>query len=146
MIHVTEIIEVTDEVVAAFGRLIPQLSTSSSPPNADALGEIAANPNSLLLVARDTDSGAIVGSLTLACYRIPTGLQARIEDVVVDEAARGRGVGAELTRVGVEKARAMGAKSVGLTSRPTREAANRLYQRMGFEHRETNVYRLLLDG
>jgi ribosomal protein S18 acetylase RimI-like enzyme len=144
MIHITEIVEVTDEVVAAFGRLIPQLSSSSPPPGPDELSEIAANPNSVLLVGRDTDTGEIIGSLTLAFYRIPTGLQARIEDVVVDDAARGRGVGAELTNVAVERARAAGAKAVGLTSRPSREAANRLYQRLGFQQRETNVYQLKL--
>ncbi len=144
MIHITEIVDVTDEVVAAFERLIPQLSSSNPPPGADELSEIAANPNSVLYAARDTDTGAIVGSLTLAFYRIPTGLQARIEDVVVDEAARGRGVGADLTHAAVERARGAGAKSVGLTSRPSREAANRLYTRLGFEQRETNVYRLSL--
>jgi ribosomal protein S18 acetylase RimI-like enzyme len=145
MIHVTEIVDVTDTVVAAFARLIPQLSSSSPAPDADALSEIAANPNSVLFVAKDTDADEIVGSLTLAFYRIPTGLQARIEDVVVDEAARGRGIGADLTNAAVERARAVGAKSVGLTSRPAREAANRLYQRLGFAQRETNVYSLKLN-
>jgi len=145
MIHITEIVDVTDEVVAAFARLIPQLSSSSPAPDADELSEIAGNPNSVLFVARDTDAGTIIGSLTLAFYRIPTGLQARIEDVIVDEAARGRGVGALLTDVAVDRARKAGAKSVGLTSRPSREAANRLYVRMGFERRETNVYRLGLQ-
>ena len=144
MIHITEIVEVSDEVVAAFTRLIPQLSSSSPPPDGDALAEIAANPNSVLFVARDTDSGKIVGSLTLALYRIPTGLQARIEDVVVDEAARGRGIGAGLTTAAVDRARSLGAKAVGLTSRPSREAANRLYRRMGFDQRSTNVYSLKL--
>jgi ribosomal protein S18 acetylase RimI-like enzyme len=144
MIHITEIVDVTDEVVAAFDRLIPQLSSSSPPPGPDELSEIAANANSVLLAARDTDTGEIVGSLTLAFYRIPTGLQARIEDVVVDEAVRGRGVGADLTNVAVERARAAGAKAVGLTSRPSRRAANRLYQRLGFEQRNTNVYQLKL--
>jgi ribosomal protein S18 acetylase RimI-like enzyme len=95
-------------------------------------------------VARDTDTGQIVGSLTLAFYRIPTGLQSRIEDVVVDGDVRGRGVGALLTEEAIERARSAGAKSVGLTSRPSREAANRLYKRMGFEQRETNVYRYSL--
>jgi ribosomal protein S18 acetylase RimI-like enzyme len=144
MIHITEIVDVTDEVVDAFARLIPQLSSSSPAPGADELSEIAANPNSVLFVARDTDTGDIVGSLTLAFYRIPTGLQARIEDVVVDGETRGKGVGAELTHAAVERARAAGAKSVGLTSRPSREAANRLYRRLGFEQRETNVFRFPL--
>jgi ribosomal protein S18 acetylase RimI-like enzyme len=144
MIHITEIVDVTDDVVDAFAALIPQLSTSSPAPSPDELSEIAANPNSALFVARDTETGAIVGSLTLAFYRIPTGLQARIEDVVVDVEARGQGVGALLTEAAVERARDGGAKSVGLTSRPSREAANRLYRRLGFEQRETNVFRLRL--
>ena len=144
MIHITEIVDVTDEVVDAFARLIPQLSSSSPPPGADELSEIAANPNSVLFVARDTDTNTIIGSLTLAFYRIPTGLQARIEDVVVDGAARGRGIGADLTNAAVARAREAGAKSVGLTSRPSREAANRLYSSLGFEQRQTNVYRMKL--
>ncbi|VAW09401.1 Streptothricin acetyltransferase, Streptomyces lavendulae type [hydrothermal vent metagenome] len=144
MIHVTEIIDIDDAVVAAFDRLVPQLSKSSLPPDVDALTDIAGNPNSLLLAAKDTETGTIVGTLTLAFYRIPTGLQARIEDVIVDGDARGRGVGALLTEVAIDKARAAGAKTVGLTSRPSREAANRLYTRLGFEQRETNVYRYRL--
>ena len=144
MIHITEVVDVTDEVVDAFARLIPQLSSSSPAPGMDELSEIAANPNSALLIARDTDTGDIVGSLTLAFYRIPTGLQARIEDVVVDDAARGKGIGADLTHAAIERARTAGAKSVGLTSRPSREAANRLYLRLGFEQRETNVFRFPL--
>lgn len=142
--HITEIVEVTDEVVAAFARLIPQLTTSSPAPDADQLAEMAADPNTLVFAARDSDSGGMVGTLTLAFFRIPTGLQARIEDVVVDEAARGKGVGRRLTQVAIDRARAAGAKAVGLTSRPARRAANALYTSMGFEMRDTNVYRLSL--
>jgi ribosomal protein S18 acetylase RimI-like enzyme len=144
MIHVTEIIDIDDAVVAAFDRLVPQLSQSNPAPDADALADIASNPHSQLLAAKDTETGAIIGTLTLAFYRIPTGLQARIEDVIVDSDARGRGVGALLTEAAIDKARTAGAKTVGLTSRPSREAANRLYTRLGFEQRETNVYRYKL--
>ena len=144
MIHVTEIVDITEDVVAAFSRLIPQLSTTSPPPDADHLTAIAANPNTALFAARDSDTGRLVGTLTLAFFRIPTGLQARIEDVVVDKGARGTGVGRKLTDAAIHRARGAGAKSIGLTSRPAREAANRLYTSMGFEHRETNVYRLKL--
>lgn len=144
MIHVTELVEVTDEVCATFDHLIPQLSSSNPPPTPDELKQMAADPNIVLYIARDTATGAIVGTLTLAFFRIPTGLQARIEDVVVDEVARGRGVGEILTNAAIDRAREAGAKSIGLTSRPSREAANRLYLRMGFEVRETNVYRLKL--
>jgi ribosomal protein S18 acetylase RimI-like enzyme len=144
MIHITEIVDITDEVIGAFEALIPQLSSSSPPPDSDQLSEMAANPNTVLFGARDTDSGSLIGTLTLAFFRIPTGLQARIEDVVVDEAGRGKGVGRDLTNAAIARARAAGAKSVGLTSRPARQAANALYTSMGFEQRETNVYRLKL--
>ena len=144
MIHITEIVDITDEVVAAFSRLIPQLSSSSPPPGPDELSEMAANPNTVLLGARDSENGTLVGTLTLALFRIPTGLQARIEDVVVDEAGRGKGIGRDLTNAAIDRARATGAKAVGLTSRPGREAANALYSSMGFERRQTNVYRLTL--
>jgi ribosomal protein S18 acetylase RimI-like enzyme len=131
---------VDEELVAAFARLVPQLS-SSPPPTAGALREIVAAPSSVLLLARDArQQGAIVGALSLVLYRIPTGGRACIEDVVVDAAARGRGVGEALCREAIERARAAGADSVQLTSRPSREAANRLYQRLGFQRRETNAY------
>ena len=144
MIHITELVEITDEVVAAFDQLIPQLSSSNPPPSVDELSQMAADANIVLFVARDTDDGQIIGTLTLAFFRIPTGLQARIEDVIVDESARGAGIGEMLTNAAIDRARAAGAKAVGLTSRPAREAANRLYLRRGFEMRDTNVYRLKL--
>jgi ribosomal protein S18 acetylase RimI-like enzyme len=130
---------VTDELVAAFARLIPQLSSSSPPPGADDLNAIVADPYSTLYLARI--DGQIVGSLTLAMYQIPTGLKAWIEDVVVDESARGRGIGEALSAAARDEAGRRGAKDVSLTSRPFRESANRLYQRLGFEPYETNVYR-----
>ena len=102
--------------------------------------------SSVLLLAVDDASGEILGSLTLAWFRIPTGVRAWIEDVVVDESARGRGVGEALNLDALERARALGARTVDLTSRPSREAANRLYQRIGFELRDTNVYRFSLEG
>ena len=146
MIHTTEVIEVDDELVAAFARLTPQLSSSSPAPGADQLAAIVASQATILFVARDVDSGEIVGSLTLALFRIPTGMRAWIEDVVVDEATRGQGVGAALSEAALDRARHEGAKTVDLTSRPSREVANRLYKRIGFKQRETNVYRYSLDG
>ncbi|HML40554.1 MAG TPA: GNAT family N-acetyltransferase [Bellilinea sp.] len=132
--------QVTDEVVAAFERLVPQLSSSARVPSRSELNEIAANES--LLIARDSDQdNLIVGSLTLVTFRIPTGVRAWIEDVVVDEAARGKGAGEALTRRALERAAELGSKTVDLTSRPTREAANRLYQRVGFELRHSNLYR-----
>jgi len=131
---------VTSEVVQAFGRLLPQLSGSAEALDAEALHGLVDWPGNQLLVARV--DGEISGTLTLVTFPIPTGLRASIEDVVVDEAARGRGVGAALTREAVRLARAAGARTVDLTSRPSRTAANRLYERMGFRVRDSNVYRL----
>ena len=133
---------VDDELVDALSRLIPQLSSSSPPPGPDELAEIVASPDSVLFLARV--DGRIVGCLTLALYRIPTGLKAWIEDVVVDAAAARRGIGEALNRAALDEARRRGAKDVSLTSRPSREAANRLYLRLGFERRETNMYRYRL--
>ena len=131
--------EVDDELVEALTSLLPQLSSSAPPPTAEDLAEIVASPCTDLLVARL--DGRIVGSLTLAVFRIPTGLRAWIEDVVTDEAARGHGVATALNLFALDVARRRGAKTVDLTSRPSREAANRLYQRIGFATRTTNVYR-----
>lgn len=130
---------VDDALVTAFAALIPQLSSSSPPPSAAELQAIVDTPDSVLFVAKL--DGRVVGSLTLAFYRIPTGLKAWIEDVVVDDSARAQGVGEALSRSAIAEAAHRGAKNVSLTSRPSREAANRLYLRLGFEHYETNVYR-----
>lgn len=134
--------EVTDEVVQAFGVLIPQLSRSNPAPTRAELEALVSSEASTLFMARV--NGRIAGSLTLAMFRIPTGVRAWIEDVVVDESARGHGVGEALNRAALDHARANGAITVDLTSRPSREAANRLYKRMGFEQRDTNVYRYTL--
>jgi ribosomal protein S18 acetylase RimI-like enzyme len=138
---IEEATEPTPDVVEAIRRLVPQLSRSASVPTAEQIGEIVRSPATVLLVARDDASGEIVGSLTLALFRIPTGLRAWIEDVVVDEAAGRRGIGTALTEEALRRAEAAGARTVDLTSRPSREAANRLYQKVGFERRDTNVYR-----
>ena len=138
-VEIVRIETVTDDLVAAFARLIPQLSSSSAPPTADELSDIFATTDTVLFVARL--DGGIVGSLTLVFYRIPTGLKAWIEDVVVDEDARGSGIGEALSRGAIDEARRRGAKNVSLTSRPSREAANRLYRGIGFEQYETNLYR-----
>jgi ribosomal protein S18 acetylase RimI-like enzyme len=145
MRHQVDIVEaraIDEEIVAAMQRMIPQLSSSATPPDAKALKEIAASPCTTLLLARDpNDSGQIVGTLTLVTFRIPTGVRAWIEDVVVEESARGRGVSEALSREALRMAAAKGARTVELTSRSSRQAANRLYRRLGFQLRETNVYR-----
>jgi ribosomal protein S18 acetylase RimI-like enzyme len=139
-VRVEEAAEPTAELLDALARLVPQVSRSSPPPTEAEVAEMTGAPGTHVLVAK-TDDGVIVGCLTLVVFRIPTGVRAWIEDVVVDEAGRGRGVGSALTNAALDLARAAGAKTVDLTSRPSREAANRLYQRLGFQARETNVYR-----
>jgi ribosomal protein S18 acetylase RimI-like enzyme len=143
-VTVDEASEVTPDLVEAFERLVPQLSRSSPPPTEAEVQEMLDAPGTHVLVARG-DDGKILGSLTLVIFRIPTAMRAWIEDVVVDEAGRGQGVGAALNRHALDLARREGCKTVDLTSRPSREAANRLYQRLGFHTRETNVYRFTLD-
>ena len=134
-----------EDLTEAFQRLVPQLSRSNPPPGRDAVAEMLASPAISQFVARDDGTGAIVGVSTLAVFRIPTARRAWIEDVITDEAARGQGVGEELTRAMLDRARELGCTTVDLTSRPSREVANRLYRRVGFEWRDTNVYRFELS-
>lgn len=133
--------EATSEMVVAFAKLIPQLSSSNPPPSLAELTAIVAHPGCHLLLARDEETNTIVGSLTLVVFPIPTATRAWIEDVVVDGEARGSGAGAALNMEAIKLAGSLGATTVDLTSRPSREAANRLYQRLGFELRNTNCYR-----
>jgi ribosomal protein S18 acetylase RimI-like enzyme len=133
--------DASDEVVEAIARLLPLLSRSAPAPTKAQVEEIVRSPATTLFVARDAEGGRIIGTLTLAIFRIPTAVRAWIEDVIVAEEARGQGCGEALTKAALERAGEMGAKTVELTSRPSREAANRLYQRMGFQARDTNVYR-----
>jgi ribosomal protein S18 acetylase RimI-like enzyme len=139
-VRIEEADAVSGELVEGIARLVGQLSASAQPPSAAALDQIIASPASRLLLARELDGG-VVGMLTIVLFPIPTGIRAWIEDVVVDHEARGRGVGALLTQAALDLAVAHGARTVDLTSRPGREAANRLYARLGFEQRQTNVYR-----
>jgi ribosomal protein S18 acetylase RimI-like enzyme len=143
---ICEVTEVTDEIVAAFARLIPQLSSTNKAPTRAQLETIVAHDACTLFIARDPEQdGKILGTLTLITFPIPTAVRSWIEDVVVDTEARGKGIGEALTRAGLVKAKALGAKTVDLTSRPAREAANRLYVRVGFKARETNVYRYTIE-
>ena len=130
----------TPAIVEAVEKLVPQLSRSNPPPTEEELGDVVASPATDLFIAL-SDDGTIVGMATLAVFRIPTGLRAWIEDVVVDEDATRGGIGTALTEAMLGRAADLGCVTVDLTSRPSREAANRLYQRMGFELRETNTYR-----
>jgi len=132
----------TQEVIDAFARLLPQLSSSATALTRETLTEIIAAPHNTVLLARDPSAGGqIVGTLTLVIFRIPTALRAWIEDVVVDSSARGRGVGEALTLAAVKLAKERGARTVDLTSRRSRQAAHRLYEKAGFHVRDTSVYR-----
>jgi ribosomal protein S18 acetylase RimI-like enzyme len=144
MMEIFEITQVTDEILEAFTRLIPQLS-SAPIPRREQLEQIVNSEATTLLAARDPDAGAIRGLLALAVFRVPTGMRAWIEDVVVDQDWRGRGVGEALTKAALSLAAQKGAQGVELTSRPSREAANRLYLRLGFQPRKTNLYHYKIE-
>ena len=140
----------TPELHEAMGRLLPQLSRSAAPMSEADVERFLSQSSVHLFVFRaetaDADgNNPILGMLSLATFEIPTGVRAWVEDVVVDEAARGQGAGLALVEAAIEHAKTVGARTVDLTSRPTREAANRLYQRAGFQLRETNVYRVTLE-
>lgn len=129
----------TDEVVEAVSRLLPQLSRSADVPDRESVARLLCSDANTLLLARV--EGRAVGMLTLIMFPLPSGLRGRIEDVVVDEAARGHGVGVALTEEALRLAEAAGVRTVDLTSRPSRQAANRLYERLGFQARDSKVYR-----
>jgi ribosomal protein S18 acetylase RimI-like enzyme len=139
-----EVVErVTPELANAFARLVPQLSRSAAVPDDEALTRLISSDAITVLVARSGPD--IAGSLTLVTFPLPTGTRAWIEDVVVDESARGQGIGEALTVRALELARQAGARTVDLTSRPSRTAAGRLYERAGFQLRDSRLYRYSLD-
>ncbi|MEV6110150.1 GNAT family N-acetyltransferase [Streptomyces sp. NPDC051940] len=143
-IHVEIAREASDELVDAFARLLPQLSSTAEPLDREAVERMVACDANTVLVARAGD--AIVGTLTLVLLPLPAGLRGRVEDVVVDSAARGQGVAGLLTEEALRIAREAGARTVDLTSRPDRAAANRLYERLGFQVRQSTVYRYPVGG
>jgi ribosomal protein S18 acetylase RimI-like enzyme len=136
--------QASDELLDAFQRLVPQLTKNNPPPTWGDLSALVESEATTLLVAR-ADKGHILGAASVTVYRVPTGVRAIIEDVIVDESARGQGIGEELVRAALEVARVRGAAGASLTSNPRREAANRLYQKMGFKRRETNSYYYKFD-
>lgn len=138
-ITIEELREVTDDVVDAFARLLPQLSSSAKPLDAAAIKNVLSSPAVTVLVARD--EGEIIGMLSLVVFCIPTAVRAWIEDVVVDAAVGRKGTGTALVREAVARAKAAGARTVDLTTRPSRVAAGNLYEKAGFEQRDTRVYR-----
>ena len=132
-----------EELYEAFQRLVPQLTNNNPPPSLNDLADLVRDASSTLMVARN-DHGEIVGALTLTVYRVPTGIRSIIEDVIVDNSARGQGIGDALMKYAINLAREKGAQNISLTSNPMREAANRLYLRVGFKKRETNAYQMKL--
>lgn len=136
--------EVTDEMVGTFNRLLPQLSRSAPPLDRAALQRLVSSDATTVLIA--WADGRLAGTLSLVMFPIPTGLRAWIEDVIVDQAARGQGIGEALTMAALRLAEEAGARTVDLTSRPSREAAGRLYERVGFQARETRAYRYAFAG
>lgn len=135
--------DVTDHTAAQINALLPQLSAKATPLRAEALRQIVSRPNVRLYVLHD-ECAQLCGMATLTLDALVTGTKAWIEDVVVSQTCRGRGYGSQLISHLVAEAKAHGAASVNLTSRPEREAANRLYRRLGFVQRQTNVYKLTL--
>jgi ribosomal protein S18 acetylase RimI-like enzyme len=138
-VEIQQVSEVTEEIIAAFARLVPQLSRSAAPVTVETLRNVVGCPANTLFVARL--DGRVVGTLTLVVFPIPTGVRAWIEDVVVDAEARGQQAGAALTLAAMDRAAELGARTVDLTSRASREAANRLYRKLGFEERDSNLLR-----
>ncbi len=142
-VQVEVVREATQELVDAFGRLLPQLSSTAPPLDRAAVERLVSSATNTVLIARA--EGTVVGTLTLVLFPVPSGLRGRVEDVVVDSAARGRGIAALLTNEALRIAREAGARTVDLTSRPDRVVANRLYERLGFRSRESTVYRFPME-
>jgi ribosomal protein S18 acetylase RimI-like enzyme len=138
-VEISALDSIPDEFLRALHKMIPQLAPETPLPTRARLEEVTGCSTNTLLAARV--NGVTVGTLTLTMVITPTGVAGWIADVVVDTDIRGRGVGEKLVRHAIEIAQNKGAKYVDLSSRPAREAANRLYQRIGFEKRETNYYR-----
>jgi ribosomal protein S18 acetylase RimI-like enzyme len=136
-VNVEHVTEASEELVATIRALLPQLTEARTPPTLEHLQDVVKNQT--LLVARD-DDGGILGTLTFVLYRVSSGVKGRIEDVIVDESARGKGVGEALVREGMRLANEAGVLMLELTSMPYRQAANRLYRRLGFVRKPTNVY------
>jgi ribosomal protein S18 acetylase RimI-like enzyme len=139
--YISKVCEVTEELLAALQRLVPQLGAHKIPPTWEEVSKLVASEASTLVIARwPEENDPIIGILCLTVYHVPTGLRSIVEDVIVDQSARRRGIGEALVRYAIDLARVAGADGVSLTSNPQREAANQLYQSMGFELRKTNPY------
>ncbi|MEC8792048.1 MAG: GNAT family N-acetyltransferase [Verrucomicrobiota bacterium] len=143
MVEIIEISEASNEILSQVNGLLPQLSKSASPLSLESLDILAKSESTNLFVAKEGKK--VWGMLSLVLFPIPTGTKAWVEDVVVDSSARGKGIGKALMNHALKKVREKRGKSIDLTSRPSRETANKLYQTLGYQKRETNVYRLSLS-
>ena len=139
MVKISQPSEADAVTLDAVNQLLPQLSSSAPPLSLDRLSEMIQSRSVHLYIAREDQE--VLGMLSLVLFPIPTGMRAWVEDVVVDEKARGKGIGKALSEHALKEALRLGAMTIDLTSRPSRVAANLLYQRVGFTKRETNVYR-----
>ena len=139
--YIEKVLDVSDELFESIQRLVPQLGIHKSLPTREELVALTQSEASTLWVARHPDeNGTIAGMLTMAVYRVPTGIRSIVEDVVIEQSLRRRGIAEALLHTAIEFAREAGANGIALTSNPQREAANQLYRSMGFERRETNSY------
>lgn len=141
-IYIEEVIHFSPEVLDAVRSLTQQLDEHFQPLTDDDLKSIISSPNTHLYVGRTKEKNKIIGMVTLVAYRIPYKMKAQLEDIVVDKSMRGKGIGTTLVQFAIDKAKELGVKSLNLTSNPKREAANKLYENLGFKKRDTNVYRL----
>ncbi|NRB47622.1 MAG: GNAT family N-acetyltransferase [Saprospiraceae bacterium] len=140
-IVISEIKEIDQTDYQAYCDILPQLSPHVSLPSFAYLNQVLASPQVSFFMAKKE---VLIGGLTLVFNHVTTGPNVRIEDVIVDEGMRGQGIGRRLMEAALLKADLLGAKAVSLSSNPKRIAANQLYQRLGFEHITTNVYRYRL--
>lgn len=143
-IAIREISDPTDPLLPSLVALLPQLSSQAQTPSNGYIANLLSQGCITFLVAADEQT--VYGTTTLVTYSTLTGVRCRIEDVVVSEEARGHGLGQQLTAKAVDLARNSGARTIDLTSRPHREAANAMYRKMGFEIRNSNSYRLTLGS
>ena len=127
-----------DAVAEEIRRLLPQLSQTAM-FDREILNRMLENESVDLFLARL--AGRVVGMATLVTFPIPTGIRGHIDDVVVDELTRGRGIARELLTAMIARAQALGVRSLDLASRPSRESAIRLYEASGFVRRDSVLFR-----
>lgn len=139
--HIEKVSEINTEIYQAICDLVPQLGAHKIIPTKDEIAALLNSEASTLLVARyPNEESKIVGILTISIYRVPTGVRSIVEDVIVDNSIRRRGIAKALMQAAIDIARAADANGVALTSNSQRVEANLLYQNMGFAKRETNAY------